>query len=236
MGLDSVNVSLDGAVAETHDRLRGHPGSFARVTDRIQAHAKARDRSRRSGRTRIAVTSVLTPDNAEQVEALADLAERLGADSLGFIPMHEYHDGDTLRDVAPARPWADTMRRAVETLRRLKETRPIIENSGAYIGLFNDCFDGRPTPIRCRAAETSMVVDCYGRVFPCVPLSEVDRPIGRVTGGTLASFWKSDAYAAARRDLAKCRACYWNCHTEMNLLWASGRRRGKRAAAKAGTP
>ena len=54
-------------------------------------------------------------------------------------------------------------------------------------------------------------------MFPCVPLSEVDRPLGRVTGATLASFWKSETYSAARRDLAKCRACYWNCHTEMNL-------------------
>lgn len=227
MGLDSVNVSLDGADAATHDRLRGHPGSFDRVVDRIAALARARDRVAsvpRARRTRVAITSVLTPDNASQVEALADLAERLGADSLGFIPMHEYKDGAALDGVAPARPWADTMLRASETLRRLQTERPIIENSAAYIALFPSCFAGRPSPVRCRAPETSLVVDCYGRVFPCVPLSEVDRPIGRVTGATLAAFWKSETYAASRRSLAKCRACYWNCHTELNLLWpGSGR-------------
>lgn len=224
MGLDSVNVSLDGADAATHDRLRGHPGSFERVVDRIAALARARDRAAsagRSRRTRIGITSVLTPDNAGQVEDLADLAERLGADSLGFIPMHAYRDGADLGEVAPAQPWAARMADAVAVLRRLKRERTIVENSDGYLALFPACFAGRPLPIRCRAPETSLVVDCYGRVFPCVPLSEVDRPIGRVTGATLASFWKSDAYAAARRDLAACRACYWNCHTELNLLWSS---------------
>jgi MoaA/NifB/PqqE/SkfB family radical SAM enzyme len=223
MGLDSVNVSLDGAEAATHDRLRGHPGSFARVVDRIAALARARDASKSPRRTRVAVTSVLAPDNAEQVVALADLAERLGADSLGFIPMHEYVGRSDLAEVAPERPWAAKMARAVEELKRLKAERTILENSDGYIALFPDCFAGRPSPIRCRAPESSLVVDCYGRVFPCVPMSEVDRPIGRVKSDGLASFWKSERYAAARRGLASCRACYWNCHTEMNLLWTSRR-------------
>ncbi len=230
MGLDSVNVSLDGADAATHDRLRGHPGSFDRVTERLAALSRARDASKSSRRTRVAITSVLTPDNAEQVVALADLAERLGADSLGFIPMHEYVGRDALEQVAPARPWAEKMARATDDLRRLKTERTILENSDDYIALFPDCFAGRPSPIRCRAPETSLVIDCYGRVFPCVPMSEIDRPIGRVTGAALASFWKSNAYAASRRELAECRACYWNCHTEMNLLWASRDDRGAKAA------
>jgi hypothetical protein len=59
-------------------------------------------------------------------------------------------------------------------------------------------------------------------------MSEIDRPIGRVTGGDLASFWKSARYAASRRELASCRACYWNCHTEMNLLWSKRRTKVKR--------
>lgn len=223
MGLDSVNVSIDGADAATHDRLRGYPGSFERVTDRVAALARARSRSGGGRRTRIGITCVLTPDNADQLTALADLVERLGADSLGFIPMHEYSDGAELDGVAPPRPWAAKMRRASEELLELKRTRRIVENSESYIALFPRCFEGRPSPIRCRAPETSLVVDCYGRVFPCVPLSAVDRPIGRVTGETLAAFWRSEGYAAHRRRLAGCRACYWNCHTEMNLLWHAGR-------------
>jgi hypothetical protein len=79
-----------------------------------------------------------------------------------------------------------------------------------------------------------MVVDRYGRVSPCVPLSEVDRPTGRVDGASLASFWQSDRYAQARRDLAECTACYWNCHTEMNLLWQRAAPERAAVAAEAG--
>lgn len=241
MGLDSVNVSLDGANAETHDRLRAYPGSFDRVTERIAALARARDRGDKGTgrRTRVGITCVLTPDNAGQVRGLADLAEGLGADSLGFIPMHEYRDGAALSSVLPERPWADRMRRAVEDLHEIKATRTILENSEGYLALFDDCFEGRPSPLRCHAPETSLVLDCYGRVFACVPLSEVDRPIGRVEAHQLATFWKSSRYAEARRELAGCRACYWNCHTELNLLWqrAPGRngrdRRGDRNGSEA---
>ncbi len=233
MGLDSVNVSLDGSDAATHDRLRGHRGSFERVTDRIAALARARDLQASSGRrTRIGITCVLTPDNAEQVEELADLAESLGADSLGFIPMHELHDGDDLADVAPERSWAAKMERATTDLRRLRRERSIIENSDAYLSLFPRCFAGKPSPLRCHAPSTSMVVDAYGRVFPCVPLSEVDRPIARIRGEDLAAFWKSETYALERRRLSGCTACYWNCHTEMNLLWQrpTGGRRSRDVA------
>ena len=230
MGLDSVNVSLDGADAATHDRLRGHRGSFERVTERIRALARARDRAPGSRRTRIGITSVLCPDNADQVETLADLAESLGADSLGFIPMHEFHDGDRPDAVAPDRPWADRMARGVATLRRLKSERTIIENSDAYISLFPGCFAGRRSPLRCHAPSTSLVIDAYGRVFPCVPFSEVDRPIARIRAGDLAAFWRSEDYAAARRELAGCRACYWNCHTELNLLWQRAPRAWRGAA------
>lgn len=226
MGLDSVNVSLDGADAATHDRLRGHRGSFERVTERIAALVRARKRASSGNghrRMRIGVTTVLTPDNADQVRALADLTERLGADSIGFIPMHEFHDGEEPGGVAPERPWAERMQVAVAELEELRRTRSIVENSERYLALFPRCFAGERLPIRCHAPETSLVVDAYGRVFPCVPFSEVDRPIGRVAPSGLASFWKSETYAHERRRLSGCRACYWNCHTEMNLLWQRDR-------------
>ena len=37
--------------------------------------------------------------------------------------------------------------------------------------------------------------------------------------GRLADLWRAPAFDAARRELAGCRACYWNCHAEANLLY-----------------
>ena len=63
------------------------------------------------------------------------------------------------------------------------------------------------------------MVDCYGRVFPCVPFSEIDEPIATIDADGLADCWKSPEYAKKRQDLRDCESCYWNCHTEMNLLY-----------------
>jgi MoaA/NifB/PqqE/SkfB family radical SAM enzyme len=153
----------------------------------------------------------------EKAFGMADLAKEIGVDSLGFIPVHEYHDGAAAGDLLPAREFAT---RAGETLDRLKaESNGILENSGRYLSLFPRCFAGRASGLKCYAPYGSMVVDCYGRVFPCVPFSEIDEPLAVVDADGIAECWRSDAYAAKRKELAGCQACYWNCHTEMNLLF-----------------
>jgi hypothetical protein len=50
---------------------------------------------------------------------------------------------------------------------------------------------------------------------------ERDAPVARIP---LKAAWHGEAYAAARARLASCRACLWNCHTEMNLLLPQPRR------------
>lgn len=212
---DSVNVSIDGADAATHDRLRGMPGSLDRITAGIGRLLAARGSSRRP---RVAVTSVFHEDNLEGAERLADLCTDLGVDGLGFIPAHVYREGAPVGSVAPAREAADRAARAAEGLLRLRERRPVLENSEGYLGMFGRAFQGLPNGIRCHAPWTSLVVDCYGRVFPCVPISELDEPSATIAAGSeIPALWKK-GLGAMRRELRDCQACYWNCHTEMNLL------------------
>ena len=98
-----------------------------------------------------------------------------------------------------------------------------MDNSDEYLALFEQCFRGESSGLRCYAPYTSLVVDCYGNLYPCVPFNEIDRPVGRLGNGvTVESFWKSKDYASRRRELTSCQACYWNCHTEMNLVMLSG--------------
>ena len=47
----------------------------------------------------------------------------------------------------------------------------------------------------------------------------------------LAPLWRSSAYDAVRRNLASCRACLWNCHTELNLVMPQGATVNRRADA-----
>jgi AdoMet-dependent heme synthase len=212
-GVDSINVSLDAPDAETHNRIRGNRRSFEMATEGMAEVL----RQRRNGKPRIGITTVLTTGTIEKGVEMARLARELGVDSLGFIPIHEYHDGSDLDEILVERSFAERSRAVIEQIRA--EGEGILENSAAYLSLFPRCFAGRPSGLDCYAPYNSIVVDCYGRVFPCVPFSEIDEPIATIPADGLHACWHSEAYARKRQDLKKCQACYWNCHTEMNLLY-----------------
>lgn len=213
-GLASVNLSLDGPDAETHDRLRGRPGSFSRV---MRAAARLVSLPRRP--YRVALTCALGPGNAGKVDALLARARDLGVDRVGFLPLHTPGGGIGAGD-----------RGAAEAAARLAASGdPLLDNSRAYLGLFARAFSGEPNPVPCHAPRTSIVVDCYGAVYPCVPLNAARKPVGE---GDVRALWRSETYRKAREALAGCRACYWNCHTEMNL--ALGRSSRSPAAVRRG--
>ncbi|MHC4550694.1 MAG: radical SAM protein [Planctomycetota bacterium] len=199
-GTASVNVSLDGPDAETHDRLRGQAGSFDRV---LRAAARLCAVPRRP--YRVALICALGPGNAGRAGALLARARDLGVDRVGFNPVHDF----------PAnRVVATNGSGAADELRAAAGRDPLLDNSRAYLDLFAPAYRGEPNPVPCTAPRTSVLVDCYGEVYPCVPLNAARRPVGR---GDVRELWRSATYRRARQALRSCRACYWNCHTEMNL-------------------
>lgn len=208
-GLRSVNVSLDGAEAATHDRARGRAGAFAQAVGALEALRAARGRR---PLPRLTAVTVLTRHNLDQVEAVAEVALGAGADRLGVIPVHDFGQGE--QPVEPER-----LARGQAALARLA-ARGVLDNSRAYLDLLPRALGGAPSPLFCYAPYASVVVDCYGDVYPCFPLMERREPVGRLPLGAL---WRSKAYAEARRRLHACRACLWNCHAELNLALPQGR-------------
>jgi len=72
-GVQRTSISLDGAVADTHDRFRGLPGSF----DRALAGC---DSLRRAGMS-LQVNATVTRHNDSEIEDLLNLAIECGADA-----------------------------------------------------------------------------------------------------------------------------------------------------------
>ncbi|MHC4933441.1 MAG: radical SAM protein [Planctomycetota bacterium] len=197
-GVVSVNLSLDGPDAETHDRLRRREGSFERV---LRAAARLGAVEKRP--FRIALTCALGAGNADLAPAMLDRARDLGVDRVGFLPVHDF----------PSNRIEGTNGRPL----RLPVDDPLLDNSAEYLALFGRAFDGERNPIPCLAPRTSLVVDCYGEVYPCVPLNAARKGRLRPEGGDLRALWRSEAYRRLRDELKGCRDCYWNCHTELNL-------------------
>ncbi|MCP4405200.1 MAG: SynChlorMet cassette radical SAM/SPASM protein ScmF [bacterium] len=71
-----VSVSIDGADAETHENIRGVPGSFKQARQAVRNLVAAN--------TRPQMIMSLMRSNVAQVDAVVSMAEKLGASSLKF--------------------------------------------------------------------------------------------------------------------------------------------------------
>jgi len=201
-GVRSVNVSLDGATPGEHDLARGRAGAYRDAVAALSALRRARGR----WGPRLTAVTVLTSENVHRAAAVARVALEAGADRVGVIPVHDFGQGERPAD-------AERVRAGLAALHQLRQ-EGVLDNSTAYLELVPRALRGEASPLRCYAPYASVVVDCYGDVFPCFPFLERKTPIGRLP---LAPLWRSAAYQRERDRLAGCTACLWNCHTEMNL-------------------
>jgi len=211
-GVESMNISLDGAVPQTHDRLRHAKHGFervARATELVMAQ-------RRGRRPALTYTFVVGPENHREVPAFIDLARSRGIDSVSFIPLHGCYRGAQPLPSESIAEMEDTIRRLVDVRRTGDD---FLDNSEAYLSLFPRAFRGEPSPLRCFVGYNHVLVDCFGNVYPCAFFCETGRPVGNVRDTPLRAMWSGNAYREMRRTLSQCRECYWNCHTEMNLLY-----------------
>ena len=163
-GVDSVNLSLDGATPETHNRLRHSANGFAQVKSAVHNLRKARGKS--SGPF-VNIVSVVSSENLEEIPAIVALAREWNADSIGFIPAQFFEipsmrpQGD--RGMTPQR--LDDLDRILNALR----DDPIVESSSAYLDLFRHCLAGNPSPLTCLVGFHAITVDCHANIYPCFP-------------------------------------------------------------------
>ncbi len=206
-GVDSFNVSVDSADSDVHDALRGRKGAHAGALRGISALLRARGGGRSP---RVVIVSVV--DAATDLDALMACAADSGVDGIGFIPRHAF--GEEAHSLATQ----EEARTLVGNLLDWRARSSLIDNSAAYLGLFDAAVLGRPHDLVCHAGAGHVVFDMHGAVFPCMPFNEADRPFGNLHETRLRDLWNSPEHRGVVAETSRCRACYWNCHTEMNLL------------------
>lgn len=210
VGVDSVNISLDGAAAEVHDRLRRHAGSF----DGVRSAVGHLSRERRGRKTPlVTLIHVLGRHNHADSPRLTGLARSWGADGVGYMPLNTFSANGGLRLVPDPEP--GDVAPTVEILKR----DPLVDSTPAYLDLFERCLRGEPLPHPCRAGSLSLTLDCFGNRYRCFPYGLWGIPEPR-DGRGVAEAWRSAEYQALRREMEGCGSCYWNCHTEMGLAVA----------------
>ncbi len=195
----SLNISVDGGNARTHDELRGVPGSF----DEIERTVREVLRQRGSRKTpRLGLVMALTQRNLGEVREFVALAKRWEVDGAGFLPHHPF-----VADQERLSGWEEAdLRTALESL--VGE----VDNSPAYLERIPGFLAGEATPSNCSAPQSHVAIDPSGTRYPCVPLMTLGRAgVPWQDRGPLST----PVGAKDREEV--CRRCWWNCHRELDL-------------------
>lgn len=216
-GVESVNISLDGAIPATHDRIRNCNGSFERAISAVGRLDRLRKRL--CAPLRIKNVAVLSEANIAEARDLIELSRELGADCIEFIPCQPLTCEGLEKCIVPDESFLGEVDRLVEYLLKVRLEQGKIENSPSHLRLFRSSFAGVPSPVRCQAGYNSLAVDCHGDVFPCFPWISWGKPVGNVRRGSLVDLWYSVGYQCHRDATSTCRDCYLNGQLELNLMF-----------------
>jgi hypothetical protein len=208
-GLTELHISLDSTCAETHDRMRGRPGTFKRILHLI-------DYLNRHGRhMRLATRAIIHRHNLKELVPMVSWAKELGLDGVGFHPLeskavfgeyepftpswytqHELWPADSglvqevLDELITLKEQGAPIDTATDHLRQIKQYY-LAPNS---VGLERNCYTG----------VKNLIISAQGDVRLCFIMP----PIGNVRQHSLHDLWQSHE-AAERRALIK--ECTQNC-------------------------
>lgn len=208
----NVQVSVDG-IEETHDNFRGLKGSYKQALNAIEMLL--------SKKYNVAINSVVTKQNMEEIPKIIDKAVELGVEGYKttlFMPagrgkgnieklLLTPHDvkSFTLRMIEKKKEVGDKIKINVET------DFPWLNEQNCREGC-SKLDDERSTKVGCTAGSTSLYITSEGKIAPCPFLRQI--VAGDVRESKIANVWGSSAFSIFRNmkrsDLkGKCHNCQY---------------------------
>lgn len=171
--LSGITFSLDGAMEETHDRLRAK-GSYRRIMSAVSV-CVAKD-------IPFTFNSLITTNNQGELEAIADIADKLRSRGLRFghlIPIPE-----TIRKGLTVSPEA---RKGIDAaiLQLDNACMPVLIAPGYYTKELFPCAS---------LTRQEMNIDCLGQITMCCHLSGYGKRMG--TGDVIADLHHMEFHEA----------------------------------------
>jgi MoaA/NifB/PqqE/SkfB family radical SAM enzyme len=198
-GVSCITVSIDGATARTHEKIRGVPGSYEKIEKGILSLLARPPRERPVVRVRM----TLSGENVEEVGSFYRKWRGV-ADDVLLQPVHRcreaFYDGEDegLFHLDP------------KLLARELENTPLQKKEG-YMGKFLLSLRDRGTfpAHRCYAGVLMVRLDPWGNVYPCL---EQHTCVGSVKRDDFPGIWHGDVFNRARKSISRdgnC-ACWYN--------------------------
>ena len=199
-----VQVSIDGAQAPSHDRIRGN-GAFAQATEGVRRLAGAG--------VHTIMSMVAHRDNQGEIGAYLDLALRLGASEARVIPLKRVGAG---RDAGLQMPdFRRILLDTVAAVRERPERRRLLGRD--YLCLLAQTCAHSYRRTTCGTASQTILLDADGTVYPCQNHCAPELAAGNIRRERFRDLWKGEAlsrlrdmYHVDRRPAcAGCPVRYW---------------------------
>ena len=205
----NVQVSVDG-IGDAHDRFRGLKGSYVRAVKAIELLLKKN--------YNVAINSVVTKENMDEIPKIIDKAIELGAKGYKttlFMPAGRGKGNTaklllssedvkcfTMRMIEKKKEVGDKITIGTETeYPWLKEAN--CENCGSKFE------DEKSSKVGCTAGSTSLYITSDGKFAPCPFLRQI--VAGNVRSDTMENIWDSSPAFKVFRNM-KCSDLKGKCH------------------------
>jgi radical SAM protein with 4Fe4S-binding SPASM domain len=220
-GLGELHASIDGATAETYERIRVR-AHFDRIVRNLEGLVEAR---RRLGRTtpHIRMVVVAMRQNLHEFPDLVRLAHRLSIDSI-FVQhlCHDFGESSLPAQYKPMRDFVEDETLVGEDPERIKryftEARATADELGVKLRLpltrprLHP--PGTPGPERCDWPWRGAYVSYQGLTMPCCMVATPDRiHFGNMAEKGVDAIWNGPEMRAFRDELSSetppevCRSC-----------------------------
>jgi radical SAM protein with 4Fe4S-binding SPASM domain len=220
-GLDEIHISIDGARAETYERIRVR-AHHERVLRNLDLLIQARQRMG-SLTPHMKLVMVIMRQNLEELPDLVRLAHRWSMEEI-FVQhlSHDFTETNLPEQYRPMRDFVQAETLLEEDLERIDyffgRARQTAEELGISLRLPRTRLRVHPTGTpgrqRCSWPWTGAYISYEGSAMPCCMVATPDRiNFGSLAESPVVTVWNGERYQSFRDQLASdeppeiCRAC-----------------------------
>ncbi|NTV24043.1 MAG: radical SAM protein [Nanoarchaeota archaeon] len=223
-GLGGIIFSVDGATADTHDRMRGMKGSFDRANRAIAWLGKYRDKLQSdrkfNDRLCISIQTVLCELNYHEAPKMIEWVDSCDIRSVHFNavsePNNTKHDKYWYRNEF-SRLWPkdlESFNRIVDHIYERKVAGSKIAESAAQIRAYKSYFSQPEKFVKAGPCnfDRSLTLSSTGDMFLCFNYES----IGNIRDIRFTDAWESEKSRQVRESI---KACKNNCHFLINCYF-----------------
>jgi len=206
--LSAIQVSLDGACATTHDKIRGIPGSFDKAIENIKLLVK--------NNFYVCVRMTLFDFNYDEVFDLLDICKKLGVNSFSWFRVLPAGKGEKIKDYSlDPKIYYLIMKELIRLKYELKDEIKIVSSEPSKIvldaSLRNEIISKYGTNIvsGCIPGHIELFVNAFGDIYPCTMLQQFK--LGNILKDNIKEVWSNSKVLNDLRNRQNLKGCCGIC-------------------------